>query len=84
MSPTKEARPPRSGRYAELSMQVLEQAYSQDDKPLVKQRLGSAVPLNTHCYGLDKLGLRNLGQVYHNLSVPELIEHALLRGEGVL
>ncbi len=84
MTPTKEAKPPRSGRYAELSMQVLEQAYKQDGKPLVKKRLGSSVPLNTNCYDLDKLGLRNLGQVYHNLSVPELIEHALLRGEGVL
>lgn len=35
-------------------------------------------------YGLGALGMRNLGQVYRNLPVPKLIEHALRRGEGVL
>lgn len=34
--------------------------------------------------GLDALGMKNLGEVYHNLSVAELTEHAILRGEGVL
>ncbi|MCH7471400.1 phosphoenolpyruvate carboxykinase (ATP) [bacterium] len=29
-------------------------------------------------------GLKDLGQVYYNLSVPELYEHAITRGEGVL
>jgi phosphoenolpyruvate carboxykinase (ATP) len=41
-------------------------------------------PLNQSLYGLEQLGMRNLGQVYHNLPVPELLEHALMRGEGVL
>ncbi|MFO7030575.1 phosphoenolpyruvate carboxykinase (ATP) [Limnospira fusiformis CCALA 023] len=35
-------------------------------------------------YGLENLGLKNLGHVYHNLPVPILIEHAVARGEGVL
>nr|WP_178133244.1 phosphoenolpyruvate carboxykinase [Vineibacter terrae] len=35
-------------------------------------------------HGLDALGLKNLGNVYWNLSVPALYEHAIRRGEGVL
>ncbi|NKB18278.1 MAG: phosphoenolpyruvate carboxykinase (ATP) [Pseudanabaena sp. CRU_2_10] len=35
-------------------------------------------------YGLEDLGLKNLGEVYRNLSVPLLIEHALARQEGCL
>ncbi len=35
-------------------------------------------------YGLESLGMRNLGHVYRNLSVSLLIEHALARTEGVL
>jgi phosphoenolpyruvate carboxykinase (ATP) len=35
-------------------------------------------------YGLTELGMKNVGQVYRNLSVAELVEHAIQRGEGVL
>lgn len=35
-------------------------------------------------YGLEALGLKNLGQVYRNLPVPKLIEHAIARAEGIL
>lgn len=35
-------------------------------------------------YGLSELGMRNLHQVYRNLAIPELVEHALMRGEGQL
>ncbi len=35
-------------------------------------------------YGLEALGLKNLGSVYRNLSIPKLIEIALVRGEGKL
>ena len=35
-------------------------------------------------WGLDQLGMTNLGHVHHNLAVPELVEHAVRRGEGVL
>lgn len=35
-------------------------------------------------YGLEALGLKNLGGVYRNLSVAQLIECALARGEGEL
>jgi phosphoenolpyruvate carboxykinase (ATP) len=33
---------------------------------------------------IETLGMKNFGQVYRNLSVPQLIEHALARGEGRL
>ncbi|MGK7873650.1 MAG: phosphoenolpyruvate carboxykinase (ATP), partial [Xenococcaceae cyanobacterium] len=35
-------------------------------------------------YGLEALGMKNLGQVYRNLPVSELVERALVRGEGRL
>lgn len=35
-------------------------------------------------YGLEQLGMRNLGKVHRNLSIPQLVERALARGEGVL
>ena len=35
-------------------------------------------------YGLEALGLKNLGRVYRNLSIPQLVECALARGEGRL
>lgn len=34
-------------------------------------------------YGLEALGIANTGMVYRNLSIAELAEEALLRGEGV-
>ncbi len=41
-------------------------------------------PTPSNCYGLAGLGMKNLGNVYRNLPVPQLIEHALIRGEGIL
>ncbi|MGB5631596.1 MAG: phosphoenolpyruvate carboxykinase (ATP), partial [Waterburya sp.] len=35
-------------------------------------------------YGLEALGLKNLGRVYRNLSIPQLVECALAKGEGRL
>jgi phosphoenolpyruvate carboxykinase (ATP) len=35
-------------------------------------------------YGLGKLGIENLQHVYRNLSIPTLVEHAVIRGEGCL
>jgi|JI71714BRNA_FD_contig_21_4612783_length_2014_multi_12_in_0_out_0_1 phosphoenolpyruvate carboxykinase (ATP) len=35
-------------------------------------------------YGLDQLGMKNLGQVYRNLPIATLVEHALARTEGIL
>ncbi|MGI0485784.1 phosphoenolpyruvate carboxykinase (ATP) [Pantanalinema rosaneae CENA516] len=35
-------------------------------------------------YGLSQLGMQNLHHVYRNLAIPELVEHALMRGEGQL
>jgi phosphoenolpyruvate carboxykinase (ATP) len=39
---------------------------------------------STTMLGLEKAGLRGVEEVYHNLSAPELVEHAILRGEGLL
>lgn len=38
----------------------------------------------TSTYGLDQLGMTNLGHIYRNLSVSELVEHAIVREEGQL
>lgn len=35
-------------------------------------------------YGLENLGMRNLGQVFRNLPVSMLVEQAIAHGEGVL
>ena len=35
-------------------------------------------------YGLENLGMKNLGRVYRNLSVPQLVEQAIKGHEGVL
>jgi len=40
--------------------------------------------MNGKMYELESLGLRNLSGLHRNLSVPELIERAVARGEGVL
>ena len=45
---------------------------------------GMDLRCQTQTYGLEQLGLRNLGQVFRNLPVSDLIEQALARGEGQL
>ncbi|MEQ9371553.1 MAG: phosphoenolpyruvate carboxykinase (ATP) [Coleofasciculus chthonoplastes F3-SA18-01] len=51
----------------------------------VYQTLSEVNPhMNDEHYGLESLGLRNLGHLYHNLPVPQLIEESLKRHEGVL
>ena len=40
--------------------------------------------ISSPTYGLESLGMKNLGQVYRNLSVPHLVEQAIKRGETVL
>jgi phosphoenolpyruvate carboxykinase (ATP) len=40
--------------------------------------------INGRTHGLELLGLKNLGYVYWNLPVAQLIEHALVRQEGIL
>jgi len=40
--------------------------------------------MSSDVYGLGALGISNVGDVYRNLSVAELIEHTIIRGEGVL
>ncbi len=49
-----------------------------------KPKTSAASAKSDSTYGLEKLGLRNLGKVYRNLSVPELTEMSVARGEGYL
>ena len=44
----------------------------------------AASPVSNNLYGLKKIGLRNLGNVFRNISVPTLTEMAVARGEGYL
>lgn len=54
------------------------------ESPFVNQPWRSYREESQPLWELDAMGMKNLGHVYHNLSVPALIEHALRRGEGVL
>ena len=42
------------------------------------------IPMNTHTFGLDRIGIINPANVYRNMSPAWLMEQALIRGEGVL
>ncbi|MBD2039990.1 phosphoenolpyruvate carboxykinase (ATP) [Microcoleus sp. FACHB-672] len=46
--------------------------------------LNSKSEKDSGMWGLEALGMKNLGHVYRNLPVSKLVEHALARGEGVL
>ena len=35
-------------------------------------------------YGIEELGINAPAQVYRNLQVAQLVEHALAKGEGTL
>lgn len=50
----------------------------------VETKLWSREPDAGLSCSLMDLGIKNLGRVYCNLPVPKLVEHALMRGEGVL
>ncbi|HBE31101.1 MAG TPA: phosphoenolpyruvate carboxykinase (ATP), partial [Cyanobacteria bacterium UBA11368] len=41
-------------------------------------------PSNDKNFGLESLGIKNIGRLYRNLSVAQLIEHILARKEGTL
>ncbi|OGG93539.1 MAG: phosphoenolpyruvate carboxykinase (ATP) [Candidatus Lambdaproteobacteria bacterium RIFOXYD12_FULL_49_8] len=40
--------------------------------------------MSNDIYGLEKLGLKNLGKIFRNLTPQELVEHELRFGEGCL
>jgi phosphoenolpyruvate carboxykinase (ATP) len=67
-------------------MKALKQSRGKQDSPI--STLITSVQLGGDTSDkhdeLNLLGVRNVGQVYRNLPVPELIEHALKRGEGLL
>ncbi len=57
--------------------------------PVIQSFLEQEVAnINQECkyptYGLETLGLKNLGCVYRNLSIPQLVECAIVRREGKL
>ncbi|MCL6433456.1 MAG: phosphoenolpyruvate carboxykinase (ATP) [Leptolyngbyaceae cyanobacterium HOT.MB2.61] len=54
-----------------------------DDSSQNELQASTGLPSH-HTYGLELLGMKNLHQVYRNLSIPELVEHAVMRGEGRL
>lgn len=72
--------------YHEISVSNLIKHTLADKEALIHSPTGLEVhywqPGKTH--DLEELGMKNLGNVYRNLSVPKLIEHALARAEGVL
>jgi phosphoenolpyruvate carboxykinase (ATP) len=51
---------------------------------LSPQKINLKEQSDRQTYGLEALGLKNLGRVYRNLPVAQLVEHALIRGEGQL
>lgn len=57
---------------------------SQDSLDVVCDRVEGDLLHSYPTYGLEAVGLRNFGRVYRNLSVTQLIEHAIERGEGML
>lgn len=70
-------------------MRVLKQSRAKQNIPI--SSLDASAQLQTvlsakhdKLGGLATLGMQNLGQIYRNLPVPKLIEHALRRGEGLL
>lgn len=67
-------------------MRVLRQSQARQNLPVAG--LIHSVPMGNERSEkndrLSLLGMKNLGQVYYNLPVPKLVEHALSRGEGVL
>lgn len=54
-----------------------------DDTVRSQPSIAEAPPVS-QTYGLEDLGMKNLGYVYRNLPVAKLVEHALIRGEGQL
>lgn len=73
----------------QLVSQLIRDRLTKYDVSSSTERLGSydlnpAGESANPTYGLDALGMTQLGQVYRNLPVPELVEHALIRGEGRL
>src|SRR5204862_6696168 len=73
-SPIHHQRPVADGRAAPYSS-----GQAKQERNAVTQA-GFVVPK----YGLDTLGLKNLGTVHWNLTVPALYEEAIRRGEGQL
>lgn len=72
--------------YQDVSVPKLIKNKLADKEAIVLTNTGMTVNYwrNGHNYGLEALGMKNLGQVYRNLSAPKLIEHALARAEAVL
>jgi len=55
-----------------------------EEEASADEKLDAESWLASRTDGLAALGMKNLGQVYRNLSAPKLIEHALARKEGIL
>lgn len=55
-----------------------------DNQAVISEARRAGGTIADHTWGLVELGMENLCRVYRNLSTAELVEHALMRGEGQL
>jgi phosphoenolpyruvate carboxykinase (ATP) len=59
-------------------------AMSHQDSLNLNNLNGENDPKNSPTFELESLGVKNVGKLYRNLAVSQLIEHALARQEGIL
>jgi phosphoenolpyruvate carboxykinase (ATP) len=71
-------------RNASASAVILKTLADRESEILSNSKAESSASHASKTYGLESLQLKNLGNVYRNLSVAKLVEHSLARGEGVL
>lgn len=72
--------------YQEVSVSNMIKRTLADREALINSTpdLGIRYGHTKETYGLDQLGMKNVGQVYRNLPIAKLVEHALARTEGIL
>lgn len=84
--PTENANPVYRNVYQDVSVSKLIKNTLANNEALatMKENLSNDRAPTTRTFGLEHWGMKNIGNVYRNLSVPKLVEHALARAEGVL
>lgn len=70
----------QSSKYQDLLNSIQLENLLECSKQIVNKE---ALERISNC-GLESLGMTNLGKVYRNLSIPQLVEHAVARQEGIL
>jgi len=84
--PTENANPVYRNVYQDVSVSKLIKNTLANNEALatMKENVSNDRAPTTRTFGLEHWGMKNIGNVYRNLSVPKLVEHALARAEGVL